>query len=511
MCFYLRNLFEYKLLEFIDPSTVPLTYYVPGHLPKRVDEYRRRMKTLSITFLSFNSAGTELLANLGGEQLYLFNLNDESSRPVKYDTYKTLFDKSDLVEILPASKSSSNETIPDTDSQKMNNKKKFKLSPKAEALKLKANSSFEEQNYVEAIDYYNQAILLAENSPILYGNRAATLMKRNWDGDVYSAMRDCYTALIFDKTHLKSHFRLAKCLNDLKWHKEAKECLEFFCKRFPDYAKSQACENLVKDIEKALKSLKKKDDSTTEEHENSDSEWTTMSESESDNFDLSNKKPKLNESESDSSESFSANSEKNLKNIYYQKKSSAVDFSSRFCGHCNVATDIKEANFIGDNFIAAGSDDGSFFIWDKKTSNIVKVLRGDESIVNCVQPHPFSCYLATSGIDSEIRLWSPNFDEALTDEEDRVVTDVKSAVLNNQVKMNSHPFEYLFLNLTQNASKKKSFSNRNKINFFFLIKTGIRKKVEDIKIWNVDQVKFKKKTNFKSVKKILNNLFSSIE
>ena len=57
--------------------------------------------------------------------------------------------------------------------------------------------------------------------------------------------------------------------------------------------------------------------------------------------------------------------------------------------------------------MVAGSDDGSFFIWDKITTNIVRVLRADESIVNCLQPHPSTCLLATSGIDPVVRLWSP--------------------------------------------------------------------------------------------------------
>ena len=58
-------------------------------------------------------------------------------------------------------------------------------------------------------------------------------------------------------------------------------------------------------------------------------------------------------------------------------------------------------------YIVAGSDDGSFFIWEKSTTNIVRVLRGDDSIVNCLQPHPSICMLATSGIDPVVRLWSP--------------------------------------------------------------------------------------------------------
>jgi WD40 repeat protein len=58
-------------------------------------------------------------------------------------------------------------------------------------------------------------------------------------------------------------------------------------------------------------------------------------------------------------------------------------------------------------YIVAGSDDGSFFIWDRHTTNLMRVLRGDESIVNCLQPHPSYCLLATSGIDPVVRLWSP--------------------------------------------------------------------------------------------------------
>lgn len=58
-------------------------------------------------------------------------------------------------------------------------------------------------------------------------------------------------------------------------------------------------------------------------------------------------------------------------------------------------------------FICAGSDDGSFFIWDRNTTNIVRVMKGDDSIVNCIQPHSEFCLLATSGIDPVVRLWSP--------------------------------------------------------------------------------------------------------
>lgn len=90
-------------------------------------------------------------------------------------------------------------------------------------------------------------------------------------------------------------------------------------------------------------------------------------------------------------------------------RNTAIDFESRYLGHCNTTTDIKEANFFGPDgqFIIAGSDDGIFFIWNRKTTNIVRAMWGDTSIVNCVQPHPSSCLLATSGIDPVVKIWTP--------------------------------------------------------------------------------------------------------
>ena len=107
--------------------------------------------------------------------------------------------------------------------------------------------------------------------------------------------------------------------------------------------------------------------------------------------------------------------------------------------------------------MVAGSDDGSIFIWDRETRNIVRVLKGDESIVNCLQPHPYSCFLASSGIEPVIKIWWPKYDdkEGVADDE-HVISDVRRAALENQSQMNSHPFEYLFMNL-QNAHSKSFF------------------------------------------------------
>jgi len=72
------------------------------------------------------------------------------------------------------------------------------------------------------------------------------------DGDVYAALRDCYTALQLDVNHVKAHFRLARCLYELSWTTEALECLLIFKAKFPDSASSKTCEALEKDIRAAI-------------------------------------------------------------------------------------------------------------------------------------------------------------------------------------------------------------------------------------------------------------------
>jgi len=61
-------------------------------------------------------------------------------------------------------------------------------------------------------------------------------------------------------------------------------------------------------------------------------------------------------------------------------------------------------------YVISGSDCGNIFIWDKTTRRLVNVMHGDEDVVNCVQGHPYHCLLATSGIEDDVKLWSPNFD-----------------------------------------------------------------------------------------------------
>lgn len=72
---------------------------------------------------------------------------------------------------------------------------------------------------------------------------------------------------------------------------------------------------------------------------------------------------------------------------------------------------IKEASFWGDNYVMSGSDCGHVFTWDRRTGKLVWLMEADQHVVNCVQPHPTQPYLATSGIDYDIKVWAPMLEE----------------------------------------------------------------------------------------------------
>ena len=88
---------------------------------------------------------------------------------------------------------------------------------------------------------------------------------------------------------------------------------------------------------------------------------------------------------------------------------SASTYLQRYVGHCNMQTDIKEAVFLGknDEFIASGSDDGWVYLYEASTGACLRVLHADADVVNCIRPHPFLPMVATSGIDSTVKIWSP--------------------------------------------------------------------------------------------------------
>ncbi|GIL52116.1 hypothetical protein Vafri_8049 [Volvox africanus] len=84
-----------------------------------------------------------------------------------------------------------------------------------------------------------------------------------------------------------------------------------------------------------------------------------------------------------------------------------------FRGHRNNQT-VKGVSFLGEReeWVVSGSDCGHIYIWSRDTCRLHSWLRGDNHVVNCLEPHPsLPLHMATSGIDSDIKLWAPTAEE----------------------------------------------------------------------------------------------------
>ncbi|XP_078446603.1 transducin/WD40 repeat-like superfamily protein [Wolffia australiana] len=79
-----------------------------------------------------------------------------------------------------------------------------------------------------------------------------------------------------------------------------------------------------------------------------------------------------------------------------------------FSGHRNSQT-VKGVSFFGpnDEYVASGSDCGHVYVWKKRGGELVRVMVGDKNIVNCIEPHPHFPFMATSGLEKNIKIWTP--------------------------------------------------------------------------------------------------------
>ena len=431
--------------------TEPAAFYcVPGHISQEnsgIKKGQTRMgfssfRSISSTFVTFNENGSELLVNLGSEQIYLFDMetykqsfrysfpemrykfiermksNNRSAENNASGDSKPKGAKSDSTQNLISFKQYSRQTIEDWTT-----------------LKEKANEFFRSERYMEAVSCYSKLLQLTSyNAQIIYANRALALMRRKWSGDIYAALLDLKKAIDIDPMYNKAHIRLIKCMLDFEWVEEA----YYWSLVLQQHVKSIKEDQTFIDLHKDLEGMREKKDYKGSERG------------------ISNFNPESGGLES----SDSATSNRNLTQQERSYQCKAKDFKSRFCGHCNAATDIKEASFFGKGdgqYIVAGSDDGSFFIWDKYTTNLLRVMIGDESIVNCLQPNPRVCMLATSGIDDTIKLWSPGRTDM---ENPHLRTDLSSVASKNQKRLHQDPIETFFsLNFTTMTNRFTSSAN----------------------------------------------------
>ncbi|KAL6649722.1 hypothetical protein ACP70R_013946 [Stipagrostis hirtigluma subsp. patula] len=86
-----------------------------------------------------------------------------------------------------------------------------------------------------------------------------------------------------------------------------------------------------------------------------------------------------------------------------------------YSGHRNFRT-VKGVSFFGpnDEYVVSGSDCGHVFIWKKKGGELMRMMKGDKNVVNCIEPHPLFPFMATSGIDKTVKIWTPEATEVMS-------------------------------------------------------------------------------------------------
>lgn len=118
-------------------------------------------------------------------------------------------------------------------------------------------------------------------------------------GDTYSALRDYLYLIQHCPNEVKVHIGLIKCLVTLKWSKEANDWAKYALTKFYELKTSQDYIDLSGTIKFLLS------DKPGEDHYGTDHQEQVL-------------------------------------------RQNSIDYRSRYVGHCNTTTDIKEANFLGE-------------------------------------------------------------------------------------------------------------------------------------------------------------------
>ncbi|KAG9510632.1 WD and tetratricopeptide repeats protein 1 [Fragariocoptes setiger] len=488
-----------------------LSYFSPGHLHDKPFK-----EAYSSTYVTFSPDGQELLANIGAEHVYLFNViaPDEKFKFQRFKSDVTLarcdcqLSSTHKESRLPLSLNNNSSRLSSTGrySQACASQRE-QIETRVLALRKRVKLQLRAKEYSTAIKICNELIADINNHSKLYKLRSEAYMQRNWRGDKYAAVRDASISILLNPTYFKAYIILVHCLKDLDWFEEAWGCYNLMLSSIPEInekcnkdllqklreelelaehdRKNQAAPNGddnygESDFEKLVNDpisedvdfviLGDRDDVRalfTRDSWSYDSVTTPRDDSQfqiysrppsryiNNNFSIDMDDDRHISGDSDESGHESATGSSSVvslgnvsggqSDLELARRLQSHDYHKRFCGHCNITTDIKEANFFGGDgqYIVAGSDDGAFFIWDKTTTNLLKAFKGDDQIVNCLQPHPDICLLATSGIDHVVRLWSPTGTIR-----DREIVDTGLAASINQQRMSCDPIEALFMSFS---------------------------------------------------------------
>ncbi|TYJ35424.1 hypothetical protein E1A91_A05G235800v1 [Gossypium mustelinum] len=437
--------------RMLPPTCV--NYFCPMHLSDR------GRSSLHLTHVTFSPNGEEVLLSYSGEHVYLMDVNHASGSSMQY----TSGDASKLMTFTPVlNKLEHRPPLSGVFQNGLWSRGKTTAGiEKCRMLVEIAKRSLDNRtNIFHAIEACNEVL---DGHGIYIGptlrlecfcTRAALWLKRKWKNDAHMAIRDCHNARRIDSSSFRAHYCMAEALEQLGKHKEALDfAVAAQCLSPYDTMAAEKVENIKKHLAaaEAEKSNKASDGSHKGEPRTgrvlSLSDILYRSEA---NSDALQDGPRSEREDSDFDEELELDFETSISgdegrdvesnilhgslNLRIQRRGDStretgacgspssssqngvayqpeavVDMKWRYAGHCNVGTDIKQASFLGQRgeFVASGSDDGRWFIWEKQTGKLIKMLLGDDAVVNCVQSHPFDCFVATSGIDNTIKLWTP--------------------------------------------------------------------------------------------------------
>ncbi|XP_047327298.1 protein ALTERED SEED GERMINATION 2 [Impatiens glandulifera] len=453
------RLYDRRMLPSLSSSSKKLgpppcvNYFCPMHLSDR------GRSSLHLTHVAFSPEGDEVLLSYSTEHVYLMELNHGSGNIRQY----TKEDISKLTSYTPTLNGVELESLsssPHLNGMSSKSSSVNRLDKCRKLVQYAEKCLYEEKAYFYGIEACNEVLdgYGSEIGPVLMHEclcvRAALLLKRKWKNDAYMAIRDCYAARKIDSYSLKALHLQSESLLQLGKNAEALNFALAAQNLAPhDPAVAETVENIVAQLSaaEAENSFKANDVEPKSDHRAlSLSDILYRSEA---NSDASQDGPRSERDDSDHDEelefetsasgneghevnpnilhgslnmrihkrgdmalekgrangSSSSPSLSSRSNRVSYKPEAAVDMKQRYVGHCNVGTDIKQASFLGQKgeYIASGSDDGRWFIWEKKTGRLIKMLTGDEAVVNCIQSHPYDCAVATSGIDTTIKIWTP--------------------------------------------------------------------------------------------------------
>ncbi|CAJ0954816.1 unnamed protein product, partial [Mesorhabditis belari] len=182
------------------------------------------------THVGFDDLGTELLVNMGGRAVYVFDIRNPQEKPES--TW-------DAVEKVVA-----NPTGPHED---------LKGSADLLACTRRLNKMIEEKRVFEGIDAYTTEIHSGRYSEsdqsILLAERGFSRLTRHGDGDAYAALKDALEAMKISCQNRKAIFCLARALVNLKQWKLASQACRLYRVSFPQSNTIRRVEDKLRGIE----------------------------------------------------------------------------------------------------------------------------------------------------------------------------------------------------------------------------------------------------------------------